>query len=125
MTRPQLKRGGLRLYHPTLRDAVLLVPVPKKRPEGRDKDIQLVVDPDGYVLVSEAVWDSLTRGRKAGSLHEFIVVNTVETPPTQTCGFIADTHRRTYRQEQAALRELAPAGVTTRITTNPINVRSN
>lgn len=122
----QLKRGGLRIYHPTLRDAVLLVPSKKKRPQGTDKDLQVVVDSCGYALVSEGVWESLERARRHGQAHEFLIVNTVEAPPAMRVGDGPDFRRRTFRQEQTALREIAPAGVATRIVPHqPPNIRSN
>lgn len=120
-----LDKGGLRIYHPTVRGAVLLIPVPKKRPEGSDKDVQIVVDADGYALVSEGVWNSLIRARTFGALHDFIVVGVVDDPPGLRLGDGVESHRRTYRQEQAALREIAPAGVATRVVSTPIRFRSN
>lgn len=121
----QLKRGGLRLYHPTLRDCVLVIRYPAKTPQGTDRDRQFVIDADGYCLVSEGVWNGLERERaNNGAEHGFIVTNVVAEPPPMRVGDGVQSHRRTHRLERSALREIAPAGVATRVITHPINVRS-
>ena len=117
--------SGLRIHHPTLRNAVLRVPVPAKSARGVAKDIHVTIDGDGYALVSEGVWGELQRAKVNGANHTFIIVNEVRNPPTIRVGDGVEDHRRTYRQESAALRELAPVGLTARVVETPINVRSH
>ena len=124
-----MKRGGLRLYHPTLRNAVLVVPVEKTNPRGADKERRFVIDENGYCLVSEGRWNQLERSRAAGHDHGFVIVNVVENPPAQGLNFAdpppVESHRRTYRLQQQALTELAPAGVAaTVVPSRPITFRS-
>lgn len=116
--------SGLRIHHPTLRNAVLRVPVPAKSARGAAKDIHVTIDPDGYSLVSEGVWNELQRAKAHGADHAFLIVNEVPDPPTLRIGDGVENHRRTYRQEHDALRELAPVGLAARVVEHPINVRS-
>lgn len=108
---------GLRIYHPTLRDCTLIVPHPGDPATGRKpKDYHVTVDPYGYALVSETVWMRLEQARQSDlSPHAFIVVDTVDNPPTQVIGEVEGRTTETWHQVRDAVRQIAPPGVRPRI----------
>ncbi len=108
---------GFRIHHPTLRNSVLLVPVPPKTRRGTAKNVQIVLADEGNTIVSEGVWSELQYALAAGHEHSFVILNEVPDPPALAVGFSSapDRGRSTYQLEQDALREIAPAGVHTRV----------
>ena len=106
---------GLRIYHPSVRSAVVLVPVPPKGEGGSAKEVQIVVDSEGHALVSEGVWEEIDLALSAGNDAGFIILNEVPDPPALIVGGEADFGRQTLRVEQDALREIAPAGVNVQV----------
>lgn len=110
---------GIRIRHPnqTLWGQTVLVPHPGDPRTGRKpKDYHLRLDNEGCVIVSTTVWRRLEEARSCGlSPHKFVIVNIVEDPPTQGIGSTPEQPRRMFRQEQDALRELAPMGINPRI----------
>jgi hypothetical protein len=67
--------AGLRLHHPTERDCIWLVRHPRK-------DYYLRLDSEGYVIVSQTVFDRL----KEVSLAGLVFMNEVADPPTLVIG---------------------------------------
>jgi hypothetical protein len=123
----QLKPGqGIRIYHPTLRNASFIFTRPPSTPQGAWRKAPITIDGDGYALVSEGVWGDLTRSKMSGFHHDFVIVNAINNPPPLLLGFNgeADYHRRTYEQVGEALTEIAPAGVVAKTIEHPVRVHS-
>lgn len=80
--------AGVRIHHPTLTNAVLIVPHPGDPATGRrPKDYHVRLDSDGNAIVSETVWDRLEQARASGlSEHAFIVLGEVKNPPDLIVG---------------------------------------
>lgn len=115
--------NGIRIRHPdpAMAGQTVLVPHPGDPRTGRKpKDYYLRLDSDGCVIVSTTIFRRLEEAKACGlSPHKFVYVNTVEDPPTQGIGQTPEPHRRIYRQEAEALRELAPPGVKPRVVNPP------
>jgi hypothetical protein len=116
------RMSGLRIYHPELRDCILIVSHPGDDRTGRKpKDYQIRIDGEGHAFVSETVWMRLQQARDSGlSIHRFIVLNEILSPPTQRIGVndegVEQERRRIYKQYQDIAQEFAPNGVVPRIT---------
>ncbi len=115
--------SGLRIKHPELRNCVLIVPHPGNKTGRKAKDYHIHIDNEGYAIVSNTVWGRLLEAKQSGlSRHNFILMNTVLTPPTQGIGINTDKfaveqeEKRIYKQLQDVAREFAPNGVVPRIT---------
>jgi hypothetical protein len=112
---------GVRIFHPSLRGAKLLVHHPGDPRVGRlPKDYHIVIDSEGYAIVSDTVWERLQQAKAHGFDGQFIVMNEVLDPPEQRVGFVEGVEVPTYQverlsQEEQALRELAPQGVQPRV----------
>ena len=107
--------SGLRIYHPEVRSAVVVIPVPPKGAQGTAKEVQIVVDDTGHSLVSEGVWAEIDLALQAGNNAGFIIINEVPDPPALLVGGEADFGRQTVRVEADALRTIAPAGVNVQV----------
>lgn len=111
--------NGIRIHHPNpeVWGQTVIVPHPGDPLTGRKpKDYHLRLDADGNCIVSTKVWQRLEEARACGlSPHKFTIVNVVGEPPTQRVGGQPDYQRRMFRQEQNALREIAPNGVKPRV----------
>lgn len=118
--------SGLRIHHPTVRDAVLVVPHPGNPSIGmRPKDVLIHLDGEGNSIVSAGVWEQLQQAR-AGMPTLFMVLNEVQNPPTlriESDGKVP-LRRRVFRQHHdtvtddelvAVAQQFAPRGVTPRI----------
>jgi hypothetical protein len=106
--------SGLRIHHPTLRNCVLVVPHPGM---PNPVDIHITLDNEGDAIVSETVWQHLLEARQSQlSVHEFILLDVVEHPPTQGIGWGETERKRMYKQMADVAREFAPDGVVPRIT---------
>lgn len=119
--------SGLRIYHPTVRSGIVQVPVPPKTEFGTSKLVNVIVDDTGHAMVSEGVWSELELAASNGQQHGFLIMNEVPDPPALVVGGDPDFGRNTYLVEQEALREIAPAGVTTHVVDSGLyqNIRSN
>lgn len=115
--------AGIRIHHPTLREASLLVPHPGDAATGRKgKDYVLRLDSEGNVIVSETVWTRLQEAQAAGANHGFIVLNEVADPPTINVtqgGAVTDPllTQPTYEQVGDIAAEFAPPGMVATIRT--------
>lgn len=100
---------GIRIHHVSERNSTVIVDHPgeirglfRTKNKGRKpKQYLIKVDNDGNCIVSETVWDRL---QEAGTT-DFIVLNTVEDPPTQTLNLNINQ----------ALQDLTPPGMQARI----------
>lgn len=117
---------GLRIKHPTLTSGILQIPIPAKTDQGTDKSVQLVLDDEGCVLVSQGVWDEIMEGAENQGLPTgLLILNEVPDPPELVVGGNhPEMGRPTYTLEREALRQIAPAAVVARTVEHPINVRS-
>lgn len=109
---------GLRIHHPNpaVWGQTVLVPHPGDPRTGRrPKDYHIRLDSDGNCIVSKVIWKRLEEAKNSGlSPHNFVFVNIVTSPPTQGVGGQPE-HRRLFKQEQDALREIAPPGFTGKV----------
>jgi len=113
--------SGLRIWHPTLRNCVLIVPHPGNAQGRKPKDYHINIDNEGNAIVSERVWQRLEEARRSGlSPHDFWLMNEVLDPPTLRIGIndeqVETERKRIYKQVQAVAQEFAPNGVVPRIT---------
>lgn len=119
---------GIRIHHPNpeVWGQTVIVPHPGDPRSGRKpKDYHIRLDSDGNCIVSATVWRRLEEARGCGlSPHKFTVVNVVGEPPTQVMGGRPES-RRLFRQEQEALREIAPNGVKPRVVRQVVSPRQN
>lgn len=98
---------GVRIHHPTLTNAVLIVPHPGDPATGRrPKDYHVRLDSNGDAIVSETVWDRLQQARGSGlSDHAFIVLGEVADPPPLIVGGDPD-RLPAHLQEGDVVREI-------------------
>lgn len=83
---------GLRLRHPTEKGTELIVPHPGGGvvcPGPKDYHIRL--DSEGYVIVSETVYEGLQECAAFGFDHQLVFVNEIDNPPAQGVGFLPPT----------------------------------
>lgn len=115
---------GLRVHHSTLRNGILQIPVLAKTKTGRAKQVSLRLDSQGDALISQGVWDELVEAAKAfdGNIG-LLVLNEVPDPPAQIIGDTPTELLPTWQLEREAITQIAPAGVSARIETHPINVK--
>ncbi len=79
---------GVRIHHPTLRNAILIVPHPGDPTTGRlPKDYHIRIDTHGDAIVSETVWGRLQQAKQSNlSGHDFLVTGEVKDPPALILG---------------------------------------
>lgn len=103
---------GLCIYHPTLRNAKLMLHHPGNKQTGRKpKDYPIQIDSEGKALVSETVWMRLQQAKASGaSRHDFVVLSEVKDPPTQSVSWVDNPQQeqRIFKQVGAALQEIFP-----------------
>lgn len=124
---------GLRLRHPTITDATVIVPHPGGGAIARlPKDFHIRVDSEGYTIVSATVYEGLKECAGFGFVHGFVFVNEIDNPPAQGVGFQPPTSLP-HVERVAATREgepsfiekmkrdgIIPKGVTPKVTRHKI-----
>lgn len=124
---------GLRVYHPRARHCTVQVPHPGDPRSGRRaKTYHIHVDETGHGIISERVWTRLQQAEAWGGVnHGFTLVGHVPDPPRQGImqpgapkNAFAGKDMVQLPDEQYmidevsdALRQIAPKGTTTLITT--------
>ena len=117
--------SGLRIHHPTVRDAVLVVTHPGDPSiDMKPKDLYVHLDSEGNSIVSAGVWERLQEATRMAAVP-IMILNEVPDPPTLRIGEVPAPERRTVRQYHdgqvadanlaAVAQQFAPHGIHPRI----------
>lgn len=108
--------SGVRIHHNTHRNCTLLIPHPGELKKGKKlynkgrkpKDYYIRLDNEGNCIVSDTV---LKRLKEVNA--NFIVLNEVPDPPSQSLSFKEGSYRSeaVYKEIDGAIKEIAPPGV--------------